>query len=201
MKLANKVVVVTGAAQGMGQATVGACIEQGAIVCGLDMNEDGLKALAKQHGMSFCEYVCDISNSSEVTNTFAKIKAQHGKVDALINNAGVGSLDEFITTPDEHWEKVIGVNLTGAFYCAREASKHMVKQQFGSVVNISSTAAYTGEGPSHYCAAKAGLIGLTRSMAKELATQGVRVNAVNPCLLYTSPSPRDGLLSRMPSSA
>lgn len=180
MRLANKVVVVTGAAQGMGQATVAACIEQGAVVCGLDMNADGLNALAETHGATFSGHVCDISDSAAVSQVFAEIKAQHGSVDALVNNAGVGSLDEFTTTPDEHWAKVIGVNLTGAFYCAREASRYMVEQKSGSVINISSTAAYTGEGPSHYCAAKAGLIGLTRSMAKELAPQGVRVNAVIP---------------------
>ena len=180
MKLEHRVIIVTGAGQGMGQATVAACVAAGAHVCGLDLNPAGLDALSAQFGDSFSGYQCDISDSAAVSDVFAQIHTQHGHIDGLVNNAGVGSLDEFTTTPDEHWAKVIGVNLTGAFYCARTACQYMVAQQSGAVVNISSTAAYTGEGPSHYCAAKAGLVGMSRSMARELASSNVRVNVVIP---------------------
>jgi 3-oxoacyl-[acyl-carrier protein] reductase len=180
MNLQNKHIVITGAAQGMGQAAVAACISQGATVTGCDLNTAGLAQMTEQFGEAFTGVSCDISDSQAVANMMQEAKAQRGRIDGLVNNAGVGSLDEFIDTPDEHWAKVIGVNLTGAFYCAREASKIMVEQGAGAVINISSTAAYTGEGPSHYCAAKAGLIGLTRSMAKELASHNIRVNAVIP---------------------
>ncbi|MNX92668.1 3-oxoacyl-[acyl-carrier-protein] reductase FabG [compost metagenome] len=111
----------------------------------------------------------------------AAVEARFGRLDILVNNAGVGSVDAFLETPDENWQRVIGVNLTGTFLCSREAVRLMHKTDAkGTVINISSTSAMTGEGPSHYCAAKAGVMGLTRSMARELAASGIRVNTIVP---------------------
>jgi len=111
----------------------------------------------------------------------AAVQARFGRFDVLVNNAGIGSIDAFAQTPDEHWQRVIGVNLTGTFFCSREAVKLMLAAGTpGVVINISSTSALTGEGPSHYCAAKAGVMGLTRSMARELAAKGIRVNTFVP---------------------
>lgn len=176
----NKVAMITGAAQGMGQACAVLFIENGYQVWALDVNQDALNTLKNELGDNLHPAPCDITNSQQVADLVTRIVDTSGSVDVLVNNAGVGSIDTFTETPDEHWAKVIGVNLTGAFYCAREAAKAMQTGNGGSIINISSTAAYTGEGPSHYCAAKAGLVGLTRSMAKELAADKIRVNAVIP---------------------
>ena len=110
-----------------------------------------------------------------------EVVATFGRVDVLVNNAGIGSVDAFADIPDETWARVINVNLNGAFYCARQAVRAMQKAGTrGVVINVASTAAASGDGPAHYCASKAALMGLTRSMAKELAAQGIRVNTLVP---------------------
>jgi 3-oxoacyl-[acyl-carrier protein] reductase len=116
-----------------------------------------------------------------VNAAFEQVAAKYGRVDLLVNNAGVGSVDAFADIPDETWTRVIGVNLSGAFYCARAAVRAMKARGVkGAVINVSSTAAASGDGPAHYCASKAALMGLTRSMAKELAPLGIRVNTLVP---------------------
>ncbi|MCX7080408.1 MAG: 3-oxoacyl-ACP reductase FabG [Pseudomonas sp.] len=181
MKLLNKVAFVTGAGQGMGQAIVRHFAEQGALVVAADINLEAARQAVEGFGEKALAVLCNVADSDSVATAMATVEARFGRLDILVNNAGVGSIDTFTETPDEHWHRVIGVNLTGAFFCSREAVKLMLKAGTpGSVINISSTAALTGEGPSHYCAAKAGVMGLTRSMARELAASGIRVNTLVP---------------------
>lgn len=181
MKLLNKVAFVTGAGQGMGQAIVRHFAGQGARVVAADINLDAARQTVEDLGENALALVCNVADSDSVATAMAAVEARFGRLDILVNNAGVGSIDAFAETPDEHWQRVIAVNLTGAFFCSREAVKLMLKAGTpGVVINISSTAALTGEGPSHYCAAKAGVMGLTRSMARELATSGIRVNTIVP---------------------
>jgi 3-oxoacyl-[acyl-carrier protein] reductase len=181
MKLLNKVAFVTGAGQGMGQAIVRHFAEQGARVVAADINLEAARQAVEGFGENALAVLCNVADSDSVATAMAAVEARFGRLDILVNNAGVGSIDTFAETPDEHWQRVIGVNLTGAFFCSREAVKLMLKAGTpGSVINISSTAALTGEGPSHYCAAKAGVMGLTRSMARELAASGIRVNTLVP---------------------
>ncbi len=181
MKLQNKVAFVTGAAQGMGQAIVRRFVAEGARVVAADINlatlHDGLADLGEQ----VLALVCNVADSASVTAAMAQVEQHFGRLDIVVNNAGVGGLDSFLETSDESWQRVIGVNLTGTFLCAREGARLMVKGGHGGcIINLSSTAALTGEGPNHYCTSKAGVMGLTRSSARELAAQGIRVNTLVP---------------------
>jgi 3-oxoacyl-[acyl-carrier protein] reductase len=180
MKLNNKTAIVTGAGQGMGRAIVQHFVEQGATVYAIDINSDALDETVKDLGGKGHAVVCDITNEESVTVLVARVEKEQGKLDILVNNAGIGSVDAFLETPLETWQRVIGVNLTGAFLFSREAAKLMSKAGAGSIINFSSTAAQTGEGPCHYVASKAGMMGLTRSNARELAPSGIRVNSIVP---------------------
>ena len=181
MKLLNKVAFVTGAGQGIGQAIVQQFAEQGAVVVAADINLAAAQKTVAGLGDKAMAVSCNVADSDSVATAMAAVVARFGQLDILVNNAGIGSIDAFAQTPDENWQRVIGVNLTGTFFCSREAVKLMLEKATpGVVINISSTAAMTGEGPSHYCAAKAGVMGLTRSMARELASQGIRVNTIVP---------------------
>ena len=208
--LQGKVAVVTGAGQGMGRAATRALSERGADVAALDLNEagagetiDGLKGAA-------LALRCDVSDSGAVNEAFERVEAELGPVAVLVNNAGIGRaandgsdqmyalmaqrnaelegggeaethIDHLIFMEDEGWRGVMGVNLDGAFHCARAAVRSMAKSGIaGSIINIASTAAQSGEGPIHYVTSKAALIGFTRGLARELGSRRIRVNAVAP---------------------
>ncbi len=181
MKHQDQVVVVTGAGQGMGQEIVQHFAKAGASVAALDINSDAVnETISLLSSDKAIGLTANIADSHSVKAAIDNVVAKFGRLDVIINCAGVGSFDTFLETPDEHWDKVIGVNLNGTFYCCREAGKVMAKQGSGSIINISSTAALTGEGPSHYCSSKAGVMGLTRSISRELASHGIRVNTIIP---------------------
>ena len=182
MKLVNKVAFVTGAGQGMGRAMVRRFAEEGAVVVAADINLDAARAsIEGLAGGSALALACNVADGATVAAAMATVVERFGRLDVLVNNAGVGSVDAFLDTPDEHWQRVIGVNLTGVFLCSREAARLMHQSgQGGVIVNLSSTAALSGEGPSHYCASKAGVMGLTRSLARELAASQIRVNTIVP---------------------
>ena len=180
MKLEGRIALVTGAGQGMGRAIVRHFAEQGATVYAADINLDALEETVAGLGERGRVQHCNVTDEASVRAAFERIVADCGRADILVNNAGIGSHDSFIDTPLEHWNRVIAVNLTGAFLCSREAARLMIKAGSGAIVNLASTAAMTGEGPSHYCASKAGIMGLTRSTARELAASGIRINTLVP---------------------
>ena len=208
--LQGKVAVVTGAGQGMGRATARLLSERGASVAALDLNGAGAsETVAGLAGPSLA-LPCDVSDSATVNAAFARIEAELGAVTVLVNNAGIGRaandgsdemydrmarrnaelqeaghsgthVDHIVFMEDEGWRGVLGVNLDGAFYCARAAVRSMVKANIaGCIVNISSTAAQSGEGPVHYVTSKAAIVGFTRGLARELGSRRIRVNAVAP---------------------
>ncbi|HEU0197103.1 MAG TPA: SDR family NAD(P)-dependent oxidoreductase [Nevskiaceae bacterium] len=179
MKLQDKVAVVTGAGQGMGRAIARLFSAEGATVVALDVNLDGAKeTLGGAKGLALN---VNIADSAAVDAAFKQAVEQFGHVDVLVNNAGIGSPDTFTDIPDATWNRIIGVNLNGAFFCARAAVRAMKGNGTkGVVINTSSSAAFSGDGPAHYCATKAALIGLMHSMAKELAPTDIRVNNVVP---------------------
>ncbi|MCZ0944305.1 MAG: SDR family oxidoreductase, partial [Gammaproteobacteria bacterium] len=208
--LEGKVAVVTGAGQGMGRAATRLLSERGAAVAALDLNEAGsAETIAGLTGRSLALH-CDVSASAAVNEAFDRVEAELGPVSVLVNNAGIGRaegdgsdrmyelmaqrnaeleaggeaeihIDHIVFMEDQGWRGVMGVNLDGAFHCARAAVRSMVKAGIaGSIINISSTAAQSGEGPIHYVTSKAALIGLTRGLARELGSRRIRVNAVAP---------------------
>ena len=181
MKHHDQVVLVTGAGQGMGQEMIRYFAQAGALVAALDINAEAVnETISLLPNEKAIGLTANIADSASVKEAIDNVVAKFGRLDVIVNCAGVGSFDTFLETPDEHWDKVISVNLNGTFYCCREAAKVMAKQGSGSIINISSTAALTGEGPSHYCSSKAGVMGLTRSISRELVSHGVRVNTIIP---------------------
>lgn len=180
MRLKDKVALVTGAGQGMGRAIARRFAQEGAAVVAADLNLEAAQQTLQGHEVGLA-LAMDVADSASVKECLGQVLGRYGRIDILVNNAGVGAVDAFADIADETWARVIGVNLTGAFHCAREAVRAMrAKGTAGSIINISSTAAASGDGPAHYCAAKAALMGLTRSMAKELAPLGIRVNTLVP---------------------
>ncbi len=186
----NKIAVITGGAGGIGQSVAERLARGKQTVVILDISDDaGAKVVAEFHkrGIPVAFSRVDVTQEAEVQSAFDKIKAEHGQIDVLVNVAG-GSmhrhlLDEF---PLAQWQAVIDANLTSTFLCCRVATPIMKIQKSGSIVNISSDIAFSGDaGRSAYAAAKAGILGLTRSLALELATIGIRVNTIAPGRIAT----------------
>lgn len=200
-RLAGKRAVVTGAAQGIGAAIARRLADEGATVALFDL--DAAKADAVL-GAPHRGFACDVSDSASVDAAFAAAREAMGGIDIVVNNAGIGSApgdgmaeyygaqaqqasdpsvhaDQTIHCSDEGWSRVLSVTLDGAFRCSRAGVRIMAEQGTGgSIINVSSTAAVAGNGPVHYCTAKAAIIGMTRAMARELAGRNIRVNAVMP---------------------
>jgi NAD(P)-dependent dehydrogenase (short-subunit alcohol dehydrogenase family) len=171
----GRVVVVTGGARGIGEAICGAFLEVGARVVALDL-------LAPSEPLEGARYLqANIADPQSVADAFADIAIREQRVDVLVNNAGIQRVGLIGDLPPEKWSEVIGTNLTGAFLCDSQAVPIMRGQGSGSIIHVASVAAFNGlPGRAAYTAAKAGLLGLTRVMAVELASVGVRVNAVAP---------------------
>jgi 3-oxoacyl-[acyl-carrier protein] reductase len=148
------------------------------MVAGFDVHLAAVQETLGEKGLALD---VDIADSAAVNAAFDRVVAKWGAVDVLVNVAGIGGMDTFPEVPDEAWARVLGVNLNGAFYCSRAAVKLMqAKKVKGSVINISSTSALSGDGPVHYCASKAALMGFTRCLARNLAAQGIRANTIVP---------------------
>ena len=144
--------------------------------------EELASKLNKTYGVESRAVKADVSNPAEVTAMFEEI----GSVDVLVNNAGISSQKLFTDITDDEWKKTIGVNLDGVFYCCKNALPHMIRQKSGAIINISSMWGEVGASCEvHYSASKAGVIGLTKALAKEVAPSGVRVNCIAPGVIMT----------------
>lgn len=199
MQLRDKVIVVTGGAQGLGLEMARMCAAQGAHLALLDMNDAQLQAAKDElasTGVTVRSYVCNVANEESVVSTFAAIAADFDGIDGLINNAGIlrdGLLlkykDGQLTgkMPLEQFQSVIDVNLTGVFLCGREAAALMVQQgRKGVIINMSSVARAGNMGQTNYAASKAGVVAMTVTWARELGRYGIRVGAIAPGVIRTA---------------
>ena len=200
-KFQDQVAVITGAGQGAGKKLATRFYEEGAIVCLLDLNGKNLASVVeevKPDEDRFVTYTADVSNSSQVTAVMEDIGRRFGKIDILINNAGVLHKGMIETSSDDHIQLMIGVNLMGPMYCTRAAVPYM-KEKGGNIINVASIlATFPNTGSGAYGAAKAGMIVLTRVWAEELAPYNIRVNCYAPGVLNT-PMAEDVIKNRAES--
>ncbi len=182
--LDGKVVLVTAAAgTGIGSAAAQRCRDEGATVVISDAHERRLADAAEALGDGTLAVVCDVTDESQVQAMVDATVAAHGRLDVLVNNAGLGGTAELVDMTDEQWDRVIDISLTGTMRCTRAALRHMYERGSGVIVNNASVIGWRAQaGQSHYAAAKAGVMALTRCAAIEAAPHGVRVNAVAPSL-------------------
>ncbi len=198
MELHGKVIAITGGGQGLGRAMAVQLAEKKPHLALIDMNEDTLKetqALCEAQGATASTHVCNVSEEADVDATFAAIASSTGRLDGVVNNAGITRDSLFLKVKEgqiekrmslEHWQQVIDVNLTGVFLCARAAATEMVKAGHGGcIINISSISRHGNMGQTNYTATKAGVAAMSVTWAKELASQKIRCAAIAPGYIGT----------------
>lgn len=209
MKLEGKTALVTGASRGIGRAVALELAREGAKVI---VNYSGSEEKAKQVvedikaiGREAIAVKCNVADSEEVADMFKQALEAFGKVDILVNNAGITRDNLLMRMKEEEWDAVINTNLKGVFLCTKTATRPMMKQRNGRIINIASVVGVSGNpGQANYVAAKAGVIGLTKTTAKELAPRGITVNALAPGFITTDMTDalpeenKEALLSQIP---
>lgn len=187
--LSDKVAIVTGASRGIGRVIAVALVEQGAKVVASARNAEALENLIaeiKAQGGDAVAVAGDVTLQEDANNLVQQAVATYGQVDILVNNAGITRDGLLLRMKNEDWDAVLDTNLKGAFLCTRAVAKVMSKQRSGRIINMSSVVGEMGNaGQANYCASKAGLLGLTKSVARELARRNVTVNAITPGFIVT----------------
>lgn len=191
MRLKDKVAVVTGGARGIGREICSTFLKEGAVVYIFDVDrEQGDKTLREfksTHGKDRVNFMeVDITNEKNVESSIENITAVEEGIDILVNNAGITRDNLILRMSLDEWQKVIDINLTGAFICSKYVAKNMIKKRSGKIINISSIVGIHGNaGQSNYSSSKAGIIGLTKTLARELAGRNILVNAIAPGYIET----------------
>ena len=188
-RLEGKVAIVTGGAQGIGYATVRKFVDEGAVVALCDVRQEGVdqavRALSADGAVS--GYVVDVTRRDQVDAMVSSVKGKHGRIDVLVNNAGITLDARLQKMTDEQFDKVVAVNLKGTYNCARAVVDTMVEQGSGVILNASSVVGIYGNfGQTNYAATKFGVIGFVKTWARELGPKGVRCNAVAPGFVATT---------------
>lgn len=190
-RLDDMVIVVTGAARGLGYTLASSLGRFGAKLALLDLDQHGLSAAVKElssAGISAIGIPCNVTDPTQVTTAVSEIHRTFERIDGLLNNAGINRIGPSESMKPEDWFRVIEVNLYGAFLMSQSVGKHMIKQKKGSIINMASIHAHVGPAlhpASAYSASKSGLVGLTRALASEWGVSGVRVNAIAPGFIHT----------------
>ena len=209
MKLKDRIAFITGGGRGIGSAIAFAFASEGAHVVVAARTEEQVAGVARdieyEHRVETLPLVCDVSSHESVTQAFAETSAKFGRgADILVNNAGIAISSPFLKTDDELWQRHLNINLSGTFYCSRAALPAMLERGWGRIINIASIAGKTGAPYiAAYSASKHGVLGLTRSLAQEVATKGVTVNAICPGYVDTEMTSRgvENIIARTGKSA
>ena len=188
--LNDKIAIVTGASQGIGETIAVEMAKSGANVFCLARNKNALDATINKiisNGDKASAYSCDISDNEQFNNIVTDIFKEYGSIDILVNNAGITNDSLLMRMSDDQWDSVLNINLKGSFTCTRSVIKYMMKKKSGRIINITSIVGLTGNaGQANYAASKAGLIGMTKSIAKEVASRGITANCVAPGWIETA---------------
>ena len=210
MDLSNKVAIVTGSARGIGRAIALKLAEAGANIVVNDITAaadslEGVAAEIRALNRQALVVTADVSSSEDVARLIETAAGHFGRIDILVNNAGVTRDQLLMRMSDEDWDTVLNIDLKSAFLCTRSVLRHMVRQRWGRIISIASVVGITGNaGQANYASAKAGVIGLTKSIAKEVGSRGITANAIAPGFIETKMSEqldekqRQALLQRIP---
>lgn len=209
MLVEGKKALITGGARGIGKEIVTAFLKEGASVYFIDLQEsefmDEYQELASKTGQKVVFKQGNVADEEEITGVVNEILKESGGIDVLVNNAGITRDNLFFRMSGKEWNDVLNINLSSAFYISKTVSRQMAKQKSGSIINIASIVGVIGNaGQANYSASKAGMIGLTKSLAREIGSRGVRVNAVAPGFIKTAmtdklkDSQKEALLTQIP---
>lgn len=196
MRLKGKIAFITGAARGIGRATALAFAREGAKIAGCDLASDdaGFVAEIAGTGMNALYLQCDVTRSDQVQDVVKETTETLGAIDILVNNAGITQDATLLKMTEAQWHSVLGVNLTGVFHVTQAVARGMVERKSGKIINLSSVVGLYGNfGQTNYAATKSGVIGMTRTWARELGRKGINVNAVAPGFIATE------MVQKMPS--
>ncbi len=184
--LTNKIALVTGATGGIGRSIVKDFITSGAKVVAVGRNQEKLKELSNEFGDKVSTLICDFNDKSHVISLFENAEKEYGNIDILVCNAGITKDNLALRLKDEDWDDVIEMNLNSTFKLNRSAIKSMMKRRYGRIINISSVIGLSGNaGQANYAASKAGIIAMSKSLAKEVAARGITINCVAPGYIDT----------------
>ena len=188
--LNNKIAIVTGASQGIGKIIAFELAKSGAHVVCISRNKKAIESIVDKitiNGGQASSFSCDISDSDTFSEIITEIIKENNRIDILVNNAGITKDSLLMRMSIEQWDDVINTNLKGAFHCTKAVLRYMMKNKFGRIINITSIVGLTGNaGQANYAASKAGLIGMTKSIAKEVASRGITANCIAPGWIETS---------------
>jgi 3-oxoacyl-[acyl-carrier protein] reductase len=184
--LKDKIALVTGASGGIGASIASALHKQGAQVCITGTNQDKLNQINRDASMAYNQIICDLSNREDLKNLIPNTEKETGPIDILINNAGITRDQLSMRMQDELWDQVIQTNLYSSFYLSKTVIKGMMRRKYGRIIQISSVVGFTGNaGQANYAASKAGIVGMTKSLALEVASRNITVNCIAPGFIKT----------------
>lgn len=202
----GKIALVTGATRGIGRAVAEELVSKGAFVIGTATSEKGAESISAYLGEKGSGLVLNVADQASIEAVLEHIKKEFGDIDILVNNAGITRDNLLMRMKDEEWFDILQTNLTSVYYLSKAMLRSMMKKRFGRIINIGSVVGSSGNpGQSNYCAAKAGLIGFSKALAKEVASRGITVNVVAPGFIATdmtevlSEELKNNLLTQIPA--